>query len=183
LKSGEVVFETAFRDVDGRQRLRRLDARNERAAIREARAVLAQRDGGERVVAAELTLDEVAERDYFPMLESLAAAERRSIRTVEDERDRYRLHVKPRLGHRPLGDVDPRELSELIATMRARKPKPYAEATIANVLGVVRGLYRVARRRATCPDRRLTGSTRPSSRGRRSAAPGACSTRPSSRCS
>ena len=81
------------------------------------------------------------------MLESLAAADRRSTLGVEDDRDRYRLHVQPALGHRPIGDVDTRELSELIAAMRARKPKPYAEATIANVLGVVRGLYRVARSR------------------------------------
>ena len=77
-----------------------------------------------------LTVDEVAERGSFPMLESLAAAGRHSVRGVEDDRDRYRLHVQPTLGHRPgCGDVDTRELSELIAAMRARRPKPYAEAT------------------------------------------------------
>src|SRR5919197_1341732 len=42
-KSGKVVFEVVFRDVDGRQRTRRLQARTERAAIREARGVLAGR--------------------------------------------------------------------------------------------------------------------------------------------
>jgi hypothetical protein len=120
----------SFRDVDSRQRVRRLDARTERAALREARAILASRDQGERVVAAGLTIDQLAERDYFPMLDSLAAAGRRSERGVDDDRDRYRLHVKPHLGHMRLGDIEPRHVGELIAAMRARKPKPYAEARL-----------------------------------------------------
>jgi integrase len=146
-KAGADVFEVMFRDVDGRQRTRRLEARTERAAVREARAVLTGRDQGDRVVAAELTIDELAEGDYFPMLESLAAAGRRSERGVDDARDRYRLHVKPRLGELRLGDVEARHIGELIASMRARKPKPYAEATIDNVVVLIRSLYRVARSR------------------------------------
>jgi hypothetical protein len=67
-KRGEVVYEVQFRDVDGRTRRRRLDARSERAAIKEARATLACRDGGERIVAAGVNIDEFAEREYFPML-------------------------------------------------------------------------------------------------------------------
>jgi integrase len=146
-KAGATVYEALFRDVDGSQRRKVLDARSERSAIKEARALLAQRDGGERVVAAGLTVDELAERDYFPMLEALAAAGRRSERNVDDDRDRYRLHVKPRLGRMRLGDVEPRHLSELVAAMRARRPKPYAESTIANVLKIVRAIYRLARSR------------------------------------
>jgi hypothetical protein len=65
-RAGAEVFEVTFRDVDGRQRVRRLDARTERAALREARAILASRDSGDRVVAAGLTIDQLAERDYFP---------------------------------------------------------------------------------------------------------------------
>jgi integrase len=145
--SGTDVYEATFRDVDGRQRVRRLDARSERAAIREARAMLAARDNGDRVVAAGLTIDQLAERDFFPMLAALAAAGRRSERGVDDDRDRYRLHVKPRLGEMLLGDVEPRHVSELIAAMRARRPKPYAEATIDNAVAVIRALYRLARSR------------------------------------
>jgi hypothetical protein len=146
------VYEVAFRDVDGRQRLRRLEARSERSARREARAILAARDGGERIVGAELTLDELAERNYFPMIRSLAEAGLRSERNVDDEHDRYRLHVQPRLGHLLVGEVEPLDLAELVAAMRSRRPnerrsKPYAEATIDNVLGVVRALYRLARSR------------------------------------
>src|SRR5262245_31501471 len=99
LKDGNVVYEVMFRDVDGRQRAHRLAARTERAALREARAILAGRDNGDRVIAAELTIDELAEREYFPLIAGLAASGRRSERAVDDERDRYRLHLKPRLGH------------------------------------------------------------------------------------
>src|SRR4051794_40264091 len=97
-KAGAVVFEVIFRDVDGVQRLRRLDARSERAAIREGRAVLASRDGGERIVAADLTLSELADREYWPMLEALARAEQRSRRGVDLYRDHWRLYVDPDLG-------------------------------------------------------------------------------------
>src|SRR4051794_10941449 len=73
-KSGDDVHDVSFRDVDGRQRIRRLDARTERAAIREARTLLSGRDDGGRVVAADLTLAELASREYWPMLDGLAAA-------------------------------------------------------------------------------------------------------------
>ena len=59
-RDGAVVYETLFRDVDGAKRRKKLRARSDRAAIREARALLAGRDDGDRVVAAELTVDEVA---------------------------------------------------------------------------------------------------------------------------
>jgi hypothetical protein len=43
-KRGDVVFEAMFRDVDKRSRTKRLKARTEREARREARTLLAQRD-------------------------------------------------------------------------------------------------------------------------------------------
>jgi hypothetical protein len=146
-KAGVTVFEVVFRDVDGYQRTRRLDSRSERAAIREARAMLAGRDGGERVVAASLTVDELAQNEWVPLLDSLVAAGRRSERHTDDVRGRYRVHVQPHLGDMLLGDVEPRHVAALIRAMRARRPRPYAEATIANVLNVIRALYRLARSR------------------------------------
>src|SRR5262245_20070862 len=107
-KHGAAVFEVMFRDVDGRQRARRLEAASERAAIREARAILAERDGGERIVAASVTVDDFAEREYFPMLDGLVAAGRRA----ERGRDRYRWdydrYVRPVLGSMRLGEIEPR---------------------------------------------------------------------------
>ena len=146
-KAGVTVFEVVFRDVDGYQRTRRLDARSERAAVREARAMLAGRDGGERVVAASLTLDELAQTEWFPLLDSLVAAGRRSERHTDDVKGRYRVHVQPHLGNTLVGDVEPRHIAALLHRMRARQPRPYAEATIANVLNVIRALYRLAKSR------------------------------------
>src|SRR5919204_169120 len=75
-KSGMAVFEVVFRDVDGRQRTRRLQARTERAAIREARGVLAGRDGGQRVVPANVTIDDLANDEWFPLPDSLVGSGR-----------------------------------------------------------------------------------------------------------
>src|SRR5262245_59660366 len=143
-KGGGVRYEVMFRDVDGRQRRRRLDATSERAAVREARAVLADRDGGERIVAAGITVDDFAERDYFPMLDGLVAAGRRA----ERGRDRYRYdydrYVKPTLGAMRLGEIEPRHLSDLIRTMRVQG---FAESSICNALLTLRAIYRLARSR------------------------------------
>jgi hypothetical protein len=49
-QDGSASFAVMFKDVDGRQRQRVLDATSEREAIREGRAILASRDGGERQV-------------------------------------------------------------------------------------------------------------------------------------
>ena len=56
LKSGTVRYSVQFRDTDGRQRQCRLAATSERDAIREARAILAERDGGDRVVPVAVTV-------------------------------------------------------------------------------------------------------------------------------
>jgi len=46
-----------------------------------------------------------------------------------------------------IGDVEPRHIAALLRTMRGRRPRPYAEATIANILNVIRALYRLAQSR------------------------------------
>jgi integrase len=143
-KDGQVVYEVQFRDVDGRQRLQRLDARSERAAVREARAVLAQRDGGDRVVAADLTLGQLAERDYWPMLDGLADSGRRSRRGVELYRNSWRLYIADPLGDLRLGQIDAATLANWMQSLRARG---LSESTIYGALLVVRTIYRLAIRR------------------------------------
>src|SRR5262245_52828222 len=98
-KTGGEVYEVTFRDVDGRQRTRRLDARTERAAMREARVVLADRDGGTRIVAEGITVDDFAQREYFPMLEGLVASGRRAERGLDRYRYDYTRYVEPTLGN------------------------------------------------------------------------------------
>lgn len=160
-KTGGDVFEVMFRDVDGRQRARRLDARTERAAVREARAVLAQRDGGSRVVADRVTLSAFAAAEYLPLLESLAAAGRRSDRNVEHEQQRLRDHVEPTLGSLPLARIDGADVARMLRTLRA---DGYAESTLHNALTTVRAVYRLARSRKlvrTSPVDELDPAERP----------------------
>jgi integrase len=143
-QDGRAVYETKFRDVDGRWRSRTLKATTERQAIKEARALLARRDGGERVVPGALTLDQFAKDDYFPLLETLVSAGRRSERGVDLYRERYDRHIEPLLGSIKLAAVEGRHVSELIRRMRATG---YAEATIAQPLVVLRAIFRLARTR------------------------------------
>jgi integrase len=144
LKSGDVRYDVVFRDVGGRQRQKTLKARTERDAIKEARAVLAQRDGGDRVVGARVTLGDFADSDYLPTLDALVAAGRRA----ERGRDRYVYdfdrYVRPTFGGRRLGEIEARHLSELIRSMRLAG---YAESSIHNALCPVRAMYRLARSR------------------------------------
>jgi integrase len=143
-RDGRECFDAIFRDADGRLRTVALKARTQRAAERELRALLRRRDEGERVVAEALTLADFAERDYFPLLESLAAAGRRSERGVDLYRHRWRMNLESTLGSKPLGKIEGRHVAELVREMRA---DGYAESTIAGTLVVLRALYRLARTR------------------------------------
>jgi len=143
-KAGKVVYEVIFRDVGGQQRQRRLDARTERAAVREARAVLAQRDGGERVVAADVTLGAFVADDFLPTIEALALAGRRSERAVEHDGAVLRLHVLPTLGDVRLGDIEP---AQVAAVLRAMRRKKLSESRVHQAVTVLRAVYRLARSR------------------------------------
>lgn len=143
-KSGELVYEAMFRDVDGRQRARRLDARTDRAAIREARALLAQRDGGDRAVSVNATLRTFAEAEYLPLIDSLAAARRRSEQGVRLDRDYWRLYVEPALGDLRIGDVSGADVAAMLRGLRARK---LSESTLKHSLTVLGAIYRLARSR------------------------------------
>ena len=132
------------RDSDRTQHTKKLLARSDRAALKETRALLAQRDIGDRVVAVPQSLDAFAQLVYFPWLDGLAASGRRSERGVDLYRDRWRLHISPALGHRKIGDVEPDHVAEVIHSMRRRR---YAESTIASVLLILRAVYRLAGRR------------------------------------
>ena len=142
-KDGRERFEAYFRDADHRLRTVTLKATTQRAAERELRALLHKRDQGERVVGDGLTLAAFAERDYFPLLDSLAAAGRRSERGVALYRAKWRL-IEPVLGDLRLGKIEGRHVAELVRGMRH---DGRAEATIASTLVVLRAIYRLARTR------------------------------------
>jgi integrase len=143
-KSGAIVFEAVFRDVDGRQRFRKLEARSEKAAVREARSLLAQRDGGDRVVSIDATLRVFVEAEFLPLIDSLAAAGRRSEQGVRLDRDVWRLYVEPALGDRRLGDVSGANVAAMIRGLRERG---LSESTCRNTLSTLGSIYRLARSR------------------------------------
>jgi integrase len=153
-KDGRTVYEAKFRDADGSWRSRTLKATGERAAIREARTLLGRRDGGERLVGGPLTLAAFAEADYFPTLDGLAKAGRRSERGVDLYRERFRLHVEPALGARKLATLETAHVAELIRAMRTGG---YAESTIDSTLGVLGAIYRLARSRGHVSSNPLDG--------------------------
>jgi integrase len=142
-KDGRERFDAYFRDGDGRLRTVALKATTQRAAERELRTLLSRRDSGERVVGDGLTLAAFADRDYFPLLDSLVAAGRRSERGVDLYRAKWRL-IEPILGELRLGKIEGRHVAELVRGMRQ---DGRAEATIASTLVVLRAIYRLARTR------------------------------------
>jgi hypothetical protein len=142
-KDGRECFDAVFRDADHHHRTVALRAKTQPAAERELRALLSRRDDGERVAGTDQTLAAFAERDYFPLLDSLAAAGRRSERGVALYRGKWKL-VEPVLGDLRLGKIEGRHVAELVRGMRQQGR---AEATIASALVVLRGIYRLARTR------------------------------------
>jgi integrase len=142
-KDGRERFDAYFRDADQHLRTVALKATTQRAAERELRALLSRRDSGERVVGEDLTLAAFAERDYFPLLDSLAAAGRRSERGVALYRAKWRM-IEPVLGDLRLGKIEGRHVAEFV---RGLRQDGKAEATIASALVVLRAIYRLARTR------------------------------------
>ena len=76
-----------------------------------SRVARSQPNGGERVVAADLTLCQLTERDYWPMLDGLADAGRRSRRGVGFYKNSWRLYIADTLGDVRLGQIDAATLS------------------------------------------------------------------------
>jgi len=150
-KRGEVVYEVQFRDVDGRTRRRRLDGHSERAAIREARAILAGRDGGDRVVPVDVTLRAFWADEFLPLAESLAAAGRRAEQGVELDRSHWRLYIEPHLGDLRLGEITGDDVAAMLRAGRTRRvkgrPKPLSESTLKHSLTLLGAIYRLARSR------------------------------------
>ncbi len=151
--AGAVVYEARFRDADGRDRRRRLTATSERAALREARALLARRDNGERVTPAAVTLREFVASEFEPLLVSLAAAGRRSPQGVRLDSDHLRLYILPALGDLRLGAIEGADVAAMLRELRCRRRKSrpaeraLSEGSLRITLTVLRAVFRLARSR------------------------------------
>lgn len=143
-KRGDVVFEAMFRDVDGRSKTKRLKARTERDAKREARALLAKRDGGDRVVAKKITLRAFVESEWLKLIDSLAKAGRRAEQGVKTDRNVWRLYIEPTLGDLRLGEIDGADVARMLRELRERS---HSESTCKSALSTLSAIYRLARKR------------------------------------
>jgi integrase len=142
--TGRDVFETKFRDRDGKYRSKTLKATTLPEATKEARKLLARRDDGERINTAKLTLAAFVDEDYFPTQDGLVAAQRRSERGVDYYRDCWTRSIESALGSRRLSAIEAPHVAELIRSMRA---KGYSENTIVGTLVVLSAIFRLARNR------------------------------------
>ena len=145
-KTGESRFDDVFHDADGRKRFKVLDAPNQRVAEREARRLLAERDQGERVVAANVTLRAFVEQEFQPHIESLASAGRRSAQGVTLDKNHLRLYILPTLGDLRLGTITGADVATLLRELRLRQRR-LSESSIHHTVCVLRSLYRLAKAR------------------------------------
>jgi integrase len=86
---------------------------------------------GPEEVTREISLDAYADRWLA----------RRTTKTADDDRQRYRDHIAPRLGKRALSDLRPKDVADLIAELRA---EGLAARTIRNVHSVLVSLLKSA---------------------------------------
>ena len=141
---GVTHYEVKFRDADGAFRSLTLKhVRTETEAKVAARRILGKRDGGDRVVAVNVTISNAAE-EWFSVLDGTAAAGERSERGVQEYRDRWRLHIDPRIGRRKLAQIAPEHIAALVTDMR---DKGYAANTIRGTLTILGSFFAHARSR------------------------------------
>jgi integrase len=141
--SGE-RYDLGFRDVDGRWHFKVLEARSQQAAEREARRLLAQRDSGDRVAPAAVTLRAFAADEYEPHIDALAVAGRRSPQGVRLDKNVLRLYVLPALGELRLGSITGADVAMLLRSMRAQR---LSDSSLHNACTTLGAIFRLARAR------------------------------------
>jgi hypothetical protein len=125
-------------------------AANERDARRESRALLAGRDGGDRVVPAGITLDAFLELEYLPHIDALGDAGVRSRSGVKLDRITCASTFGPPWARRSSAAATP-GTSRFSCARKPRKrraknapERPLSESTLHYALTVLRDVYRLA---------------------------------------
>jgi hypothetical protein len=111
------TYEVIYRDETGAQRQTTLRARTVQRATVEAEEYRAQVRRGEIVVRSRLTVEEVA-GEFFELNEALVATGERSQRTLDLYRQRFKTHIAPVLGRRPIQDVRPEHIGAVFSRQR-----------------------------------------------------------------
>ncbi|MFN2546268.1 MAG: tyrosine-type recombinase/integrase [Myxococcales bacterium] len=98
-----------------------------------AQAIL---DAGEELgLAGDFTVAGYSKRRFIPYQEQ-------RIRTWEDDEDRLRLWVLPKIGAMQVAEVQPRHVNDVIQAVRAAKKAP---RTVRNIYAAMQGLFRLSR--------------------------------------
>lgn len=143
LVDGSIVFEFRGR-LGGKVVRHTLAAQTKTDAIAELRALQVDFDRGDlgRSPALSLTISELAV-DWWIHLEARTMhrdpRQRRSLRTVEDYRQRFTKHIEPELGNRPVNDLTVHDVRRLVDRLAAKKLSP---STITNSINILSGLLR-----------------------------------------
>jgi integrase len=168
-RTGDIRYEVAYLDSDGRQRWQTVGSLRE---ARQIRADLVSRvSRGERVAPSRVTLGEYAETWLERQRSRLRP------KTLATYEATLRLHLLPRLGRRQLHSITVEDVADLIADLEAgtryvrregrlvkEAGKPYAAWTIRGCLTVLGRLLGSAVREgliAENPVRRLERGERP----------------------
>ena len=118
-----IRYEFSYRDSDGRQRWetaeRLHEARDRKAALR------TKVRSGERVAPSKVTLGEYAAR----WLEAGLAADGTKLRPTTHSlyRTHFTNHIKPKLGHRRLGDLRQGDVARLVGALERATPPRRSE--------------------------------------------------------
>jgi integrase len=144
-------------------------------AKRAAREILGKRDRRELVAPSRLTFGEVW-TEYEAMFESLVASGEKSERTLELYRQRYRTHLEEPLGRLRIQNVSARHLSDVLATVRAKRIKrggsegeatPLSSWTVKSIFTLASSILQFAvtrHYRAENPVSKLAKAERPRAR-------------------
>ena len=164
LRAGKYLV--SYIDVDGKERLKTTEARNltDAKAIREELRVKVR--SGEAVAPTRATVDDVAQ-EFLALFESLVATGEKSERTLRLYSDRYRLHVKPKLGRVQIQAVRTEHISRLLADLRK---KGMASWTLRGMVVVLSSVFNHAMTRGLLvesPLRRLSKTEMPKGKSQR----------------
>jgi integrase len=163
-RTADGEFEAIWMGSDGVQHQKTLKgARNLTEARRMRDRIIVQRDSHEDVAPSRKTFAEVAD-EYLTLLKSLVGTGERAERTPEVNRQRYQTHLHDPLGRIRIQSLQPKHLSEVLASMRQ---KGLSQNTMTGVLTVAGAIlnHAVARGyRSDNPKARLSKMELPKAR-------------------
>ena len=122
------AYEHIYWDPQARRQVTQtLKAATKTAARKEAQGRVGKIDKGEMIAPSMMTFDDLAEQ-AFASFESMVKTGERSAQSLHDFRRRYRVHIKPRVGHLRAQTITRARALSLLSDLRSGDSSP---ATVA----------------------------------------------------